>query len=359
MAEAMHFTGLADFGDPYFEAGLDALLASIDEDVQPHLVGQIALRQTIVDALANRLRLTHERRTHPQIFAAALRPPIIVTGLHRSGTTHLHRMLAQDPASHAPPYWQLISPIVGPGTKDRRREEAKRSLALRRAMMPDLARMHTIDADAPEECFYLTASSFQSVFFWSMAPVVGYLRWYLTADRTQKYREYRDWLHVLQHQTPGQRLVLKAPEHLGALDALMDAVPEAQVVQIHRDPATSFASYLSMARTTQTLTVPELAEGATAGAALDLFESDLAYSRATRAANPGRVHDVDYDELLRNPVATVTDLYADLGLPVSPALTTKLTAYVRSHPAGRHGQHRYAMSDAPIKTTEIERRLAS
>ncbi len=77
--------------------------------------------------------------------------------------------------------------------------------------------------------FYLTASSSESVFYWSMAPVTGYLGWYLDGDRTQKSRKYRWWLA---------------------------AVPEAQNVQIRRDPLTSFASYLSMAHTTHALTRP-------------------------------------------------------------------------------------------------------
>lgn len=359
MAEAISVTGSSDFGDPYFHEGLEALLASIASDIEPHFVGQIALRQSIVDALVNRLLLTQERRTRPEVFQAPLRPSIIVTGLHRSGTTHLHRLLAQDPASHAPPYWQLVSPIAARGAKDTRRERARRSLALRRRLMPDLARMHTIDVDAPEECFYLTASSFESVFFWSMAPVTGYLRWYLNADRHQKYREYRRWLQILQEQSPDKRLVLKAPEHLGALSELITAVPEAQVVQIRRDPVTSFASYVSMARTTQALTVTDLADGPTAQASLNLFESDVTRNREGRRTNPGRIHDVEYDDLVNDPIATITSLYAYLEIPVSPEFHAALTAYVRSHPAGRHGRHLYALEDAAIDVEQIERRLAS
>ena len=359
MAEAISVSGLSDFGDPYFEEGLDALLSSIASDIEPHLVGQIALRQTIVDALVNRLRLAQERRMRPEVFETPLRPPIIVTGLHRSGTTHLHRLLAQDQASHAPPYWQLVSPIVPLGAKDTRREQARRSLTLRRRLMPDLARMHTIDADAPEECFYLTASSFESVFFWSMAPVVGYLRWYLGGDRRQKYCEYRLWLQILQQQSPHKRLVLKAPEHLGGVDALFAAVPEAQVVQIRRDPVTSFASYVSMAKTTQALTVPDFAEDRTAQASLDLFESDLARNQAARATHPERIRDLNYDDLVKDPIATITGLYADLEIAVSPEFRAGLTAYLKSHPAGRHGRHLYALADSQIDRGRIERRLAS
>lgn len=189
LTEASKATGLSDFGNPGFEKGLDALLMSIAEDVDPHLVGQIALRQAITDALTNRLLLTRERQRRPWVFDQPLRLPIIVTGLHRSGTTYLHRLLAQDPHSYAPPYWHLIAPVKPTGTHDLRRQRARRSLALRTKMMPDLNRMHTIDADAPEECLYLTASSFESVFFWAMAPVTGYLKWYLDHDRTQKYVE--------------------------------------------------------------------------------------------------------------------------------------------------------------------------
>ncbi len=358
MAEAMDSTGLRDFGHPYFRQGLDVLLASIRNDIEPHLVGQIALRQAIIDALVNRLLLAHEQQERPWIFQTALRPPIIVTGLHRSGTTHLHRLLAQDPDSHAPPYWQLIAPIVRPGAQDQRREQARRSLAVRTRLMPDLSRMHSIDADSPEECFYLTASSFESVFFWSMAPVAGYLRWYLGRDRTQKYREYRLWLQILQQQSPGQRLVLKAPEHLGALDALLSAVPEAQIVQIHRDPVTSYASYLSMARTTQGLTVPDLAEARTARASLDLFASEIDRNREARRRHPTRIHDVDYGDLTDDPIATISTLYGTIGIPVSPQFLTALTAYSRSHPMGRHGRHRYSLANTPIDVDQVERRLA-
>ncbi len=206
LAEATKATGLYDFGDPGFEKGLDALLTSITDDVNPHLVGQIALKQAITEALTNRLLLAGEHHRRPWIFEQPLRSPIIVTGLHRSGTTHLHRLLAHDPDSYAPPYWQLIAPVKPVGPHDRRRQRARRSLAMRTKMMPNLNRMHTINADAPEECLYLTASTFESVFFWAMAPITGYLKWYLDHDRTQKYIEYRAWLHILQEQNPSRRL---------------------------------------------------------------------------------------------------------------------------------------------------------
>ncbi|MGB3764177.1 MAG: sulfotransferase [Ornithinimicrobium sp.] len=359
LGEATRATGLTDFGDLGFEEGLDALLDSIEQDIDPHLVGQIALRQTIVDGLTNRLLLAREHRDHPEVFEAPLRPPIVVTGLHRSGTTHLHRLLAQDPGNHAPPYWQLVAPIPRGTGKDTRRWQAQRSLAVRTALMPNLSRMHTIDADAPEECLYLLASTFDSVFFWAMAPVTGYLQWYLQHDRTQKYREYRAWLQILQRQTPTKRLVLKAPEHMGAVDALLRAIPEAHVVHIHRDPVTSFASYLSMAKTTQSLTVTEVPERATADAALDLFAQEIERHRVARELHSSRIHDVDYSDMVADPLATISDLYDSLHTVVSAPFEARLAAYARSHPIGRHGEHSYSLARGDLDRDTVQRRLAS
>ncbi len=359
LAEASKATRLYDFGDPGFEKGLDALLRSIKDDVDPHLVGQIVLKQAITDALTNRLLLACEHHRRPWIFEQPLHSPIIVTGLHRSGTTYLHRLLAQDPENYAPPYWQLIAPTRPVGAHDLRRQRARRSLTMRTRMMPDLNRMHTIDADAPEECLYLTASSFESVFFWAMAPVTGYLKWYLDHDRTQKYVEYRAWLQILQEQTPSRRLVLKAPEHLGALDALLRIVPEANVVQVHRDPVTAFASYLSMAKATQALTVSHLDHARVPDTALDLFASDIQRNRQDRQAYRPRIHDVHYANLINDPLQTLSDLYEELSGPVSPAFRTALTAYARSHPQGLHGLHTYSLTDGPIDADYVARRLAS
>ncbi len=359
LGEATRVTGLTDFGDPGYEEGLDALLRSIEEDIEPHLVGQIALRQTIVDGLTNRLLLARERHEHPEVFERPLRPPIVVTGLHRSGTTHLHRLLAQDPSNHAPPYWQLVAPIPRASGKDTRRWQAQRSLAMRTALMPNLSRMHTIDADAPEECLYLLASTFESVFFWAMAPVTGYLQWYLQHDRTQKYREYRAWLQILQQQAPTKRLVLKAPEHMGAVDALLRAIPEAHVVHIHRDPVTSFASYLSMAKTTQALTVPEVSDAATSEAALDLFAHEIERHRAARDLHSSRMYDVDYSAMVADPVSTVRNLYDSMHTVVSAPFESGLTRYARSHPIGRHGEHSYSLAGADVDVDTVQRRLAS
>jgi len=347
--EARRRAGWADFGPGYFEEGLDALLHSISTDVDLHLLGQIALREAIVDNLTNRLLLAQARAWSPETFRRPVLPPIVVTGLHRSGTTHLHRLLARDRSRHAPAYWELVAPLARPGDPDVRRRRARRSLAWRKRVMPNLDRMHTIGADDPEECQYLTASSFESVFFWSLAPVTGYLDWYLEHDRRPKYAEWRQWLQVLQRQAGDRPLVLKAPEHLGALEALVEAVPEAHLVQIHRDPVTAFASFLDMTLATQGMT-SRVDTSHTRQSNLALFESELRAGAAFRRTHPGRVVDVRYEDLTRDPVGTVSSVYGQLDEQEPAGLRAEVEAYARAHPQHQHGRHRYRVEDAePVR----------
>ena len=40
-----------------------------------------------------------------------IHPPIIILGLPRTGTTFLHRLLAQDPQNRGLYFWELIRPL--------------------------------------------------------------------------------------------------------------------------------------------------------------------------------------------------------------------------------------------------------
>jgi hypothetical protein len=219
--------------------------------------------------------------------------------------------------------------------------------------MPRLERMHAMDVDDPEECQYLTATSFESVFFWSLAPVTGYLRWYRSHDRTSKYAEYRQWLQVLQHQAGDRPLVLKAPEHLGALEALTEAVPEARLVQIHRDPVTAYASFLDMSLTTQALS-GHVDVSRTRQASLALFESELAANATFRRAHPGRVVDVGYEQMVADPVGTVRAVYGQLGESEPDGMLTEVQAYAASHPQHQHGRNHYRVADAEPARQRLE-----
>ncbi|MCP4519707.1 MAG: sulfotransferase, partial [Delftia sp.] len=265
--------------------------------------------------LANRLLLAQARQRAPDLFRQPLLPPLIILGLPRSGTTFLHRLLAVDPAHRAVPMWEMMRPL--PGKKDRRRQRARRELRYQQQANPQLDRIHYVRADAPEECMFLLGLTFDSLVFWVTAPVYGYLEWLKSQDHLRAYREYRWLLHVLQAVAPTRRLALKAPAHTLALDALLQAVPNALLIQTHRDPVTICKSGASLIHSTQCRATDELDLPRMLEANFDLLERMIASNRAARAAHPGLVLDVHYEQLVADPVGTVRGIYQHFELPWS------------------------------------------
>ena len=359
LGAAMSRAGLTDFGAPGFQDGLRALLASAEQDASLHFLGRVSLRRTVVESLINRLLIVEARKRTPEVFSAPLIPPLIVLGLPRSGTTYLHRLLAEDPAHHAPPFWELVRPLPQPGVRDDRRGVIARELVWRKRVAPELDRKHFITADTPEECLFMLGATFEALLFWVLAPVQGYMAWYLAQDHTRKYQEYRAWLQVLQAATPGKRLVMKAPEHTGALAALLRAVPEAHVVQTHRDPASAYASFNSLIATTHATSSARPDVRRMAEMNLQLLETEITRNLAARAANPDVVHDVWYDELVADPTGTVWNIYERFELDPSDVYQTRLAAYVQEHPRAKHGSHRYALEDYGMSDSHVRDRLAA
>jgi hypothetical protein len=359
---AVKETGLTDFGSSYYREGLLRLLESLEEDAALHFTGRVANREVIVGSLINRLLLTEACKRTPAVFRRPLKPPIIVLGLPRSGTTFLHRLLAMDPVHRAVPWWELARPVPDAHIdeqSDRRRQILQRKLHRSQKAMPDYDRKHYTRVDTPEDCIYLLANTFLSPLFWAFAPVYGYLEWYKDQDRLQAYYEYRLLLQVLQAVDPTRRLALKSSTHTGAVETLLQTIPGALLIQTHRNPAEATVSLASLFysahnRMTERLDVRRMTE-----AILSFHEHQIARNLATRDTHPGVLFDVYYDRLVADPVGTIRDIYDHYDLAWSEEFAERLNYYVQQNPRGKHGAHRYAPEDFGQTGEAISERFAA
>jgi len=359
---AMKQTGLTDFGDPHYREGLLKLLESAERDANLHPLGRLMANDLVTNYLVQRLRLMETRKREPEIFSQPLVPPLIVTGFARSGTTFLHRMLALDPAHRGIPHWMLVRPFARKNENDadieRRMAETERALRIWQPMLPGLDSIHYTRADSAEECILALGLTFNSIFFGTIMPVYGYVDWYMQQSETlQKYQEYRWLLQVYQTQEPGRRLTLKAPAHAGNLAALLNAMPEAMVVQTDRDPVPCVSSTCSLLYTFYLSMTYEVDVRRMARMILRLFEVMGQRNLAFREANPGVVHEVMYDSLVSDPFETVRRIYSHFDLPWTDAYASKLEEFIRNHPKDKHGKHEYAAADFELTEDEIADRL--
>ena len=100
-ASATKACGLDDFGtdDDNYREALGVLLESYARDAGLTEFGSKMSRFFVRNALVARLLSEAAWKQYPQHADVAIERPIFVTGLPRTGTTALHRLLTADPAA--------------------------------------------------------------------------------------------------------------------------------------------------------------------------------------------------------------------------------------------------------------------
>ena len=361
LATASRRTGLDDFGDPAFREPLERLLDSLEREARLNLIGRIAAREDLTGMLMNRLKLERDRKLHPAIAHEQIRRPLIITGLPRTGSTFLHGLLAQDPASRVPLHWELRFPSPPPERStydtDPRIERAARHIRWFFRLNPEFRKIHPVGARLPEECVVILSHSFLSFEFSSTWFVPSYQSWLDQQDLEPAYRYHRRFLQHLQWGYPGERWLLKAPPHLPGLRALFTVYPDADVIVTHRDPlevVPSIASLHVVLRRTFSRAVDPLAVGPEVSRMLADDIRRGVEARDGGCAPPERFLDVWYSQLMDDPLAVVRRIYRHFDLPLSADAEARMRSYLAKNPKDRNGPHVYSLGQFGLDA-EVER----
>jgi len=103
-----------DFADRSFVRPFEHLLEACNQEADLSLFGVRALRIDILRCLRNQLHFDDIESDCPSILARPIQAPVFITGMPRSGTTFLHRLILQDPNTIAPRLFQLVYPYASP-----------------------------------------------------------------------------------------------------------------------------------------------------------------------------------------------------------------------------------------------------
>lgn len=356
--EATRATGLSEFGDaPLFEP-MRLLLESLECDAQLSLLGRTIAKTEIVRVLSNRLQVVRDRAQNPPIAEVMIRRPLFAVGLPRTGSTILHDLLAQDPASRAPLTWECMYPSPPPERAhfetDARIETCERQFAGVDRLIPGFKAMHPMGARLAQECVVLSQHSFCSPIFHNEFRVTSYQDWFDACSDPSTPASAQPWPGVydyhrrqLQHlswRCPAERWVLKSGMHMWGLEHLFAEYPDACIVQTHRDPvkvATSYASLTTLVRSmsSDAVDAAEVAADWTPrlAAALD-HAIDV---RDSGTAPPGSVFDMHFTEFLADPMGVVEKIYDHFELGLTGEAADAMRTFIANNPQGKHGVHRY------------------
>ena len=362
-ASARTFAGLGDFGPDDYREGLAVLLESYARDARLTPVGNKVTRAMLREALVARLLSQAAWAQHPKHTAVRIERPVFVTGLPRTGTTALHRLLTADPAHQGLELWLAQAPQPRPPRRTWPDNPAFRlvedGVSRHRDENPDFQGVHYLSADQVEECWQLLRQSMMSISYECLAHLPGYSSWLADQDWTTAYRRHRRNLQLIGLADGDRRWVLKNPSHLFALDALLAVYPDALVIQTHRDPVTAIASVCSLtAQASRQWS--EAFRGETLGRdQLDLWARGLALFSADRARHdPARFVDVEYDAFVADPIGVVEAIYARLDTALTPqALAAMRDLNTRSTAGERRPAHRYALADFGLTAEQVRQRF--
>jgi len=342
-ARAIADTGLDDFGPDDYRERLDVYLAALHDVDGMHGPGVVNFFGQLSQWLKNRLLLADLLKRHPEINDIDLLPPVVIAGLPRTGTTHLHNLLAAAPTFRTLPYWESFEPFPLPAEEgiepDPRAARMDVAVTVMNMLMPHFALMHEMTTAHVHEEIQLLANDFSTMFMETLAYVPRWENYYLAHDQTSTYEYLATQLKALQFLRGGRRWLLKSPQHLEQLTVLDKVFPGVAVVCTHRDPvpvAISMVAMLTYSARMHRSPVPveEIATGWIHR--LELMLNALVRDRDAIAAE--RSIDVTFDDFMADELGVAEKVYGLVGEPVTDDARAAIADYLAGHQRGRLGK---------------------
>ena len=319
----------------------------LENGVAPRYWGRLA-RALIPSLLATPFRVAERLRYRRRVEQTPITPaPLFVLGFARSGATHLHNLLAQDPQHAAVSTFQAAAPtffLVGRGRLERLLARVPRRTGPTDNMQFSL--------DLPQEEEVAVANTTHLSFMHHLSfprRSRDYLRKYVfmegmtAAERAEWERVYLEVARKALLAAGGGRLVQKTSHNVGRVPHLLRLFPEARFIHIVRNPYVVHQSMLHLYRTVlpshqlQVFSWEELE-----AFVLHYYATVMQRYLTDRSAIPaGHVAEVRFEELERAPMEELRRLYHQLDLSGWEVARAPVSAYLDSLAGYRKNSYRF------------------
>ena len=359
VACAREQAGLEDFGADEFLDALHKFLGFAVEEGGLTDFGRMVIEADTIRFLVNRLRFQHDLLQHPEILDEDVSDPIIVTGLPRTGTSKLQRMMSAHPSVQRLVVWRLLNPApMGGGDVPDPRVAAAQAAEAMLDNFPDFQAAHPTRALEVDEDALLQELTFDTIIMTFRVRMPSYLSWINARPAGPRYDFEKKMLQYLQWQdggAQGRPWVLKTPVHVGHLDTVAATFPTATIVHCHRDPATVIPSFAKAVAASRRICSDHVN-------AAELGSEQLAmWSRAAETNLEQReqlgdqlnVVDLPYDLIRSDAHEAITRVYRAAGRDYSSAARAHVDSWVSENPQHRFGKHSYVLEDYQLTAEQI------
>lgn len=329
---------------------LERYIDSAETDANLNTFGRMAVKNMLVGALTSRFALEHWHQRHPELEQETIDQPWIVIGLPRTGTSILSILLGLDPFNRALLQWEAQHPVP-PSTLANAEEDPRvalhaKTVAQMHQVNPAISSMHPFGSTLAEECTAVFTYSLRTIGMETIAFTPSYGHWLDAADATTAYQIHQKMLQALQQARPTSHWVMKSPNHLWNLPAMLSAYPDARVIWTHRDPAKLVPSLASLNSAmqmpfTRKLNPPRVGE-------YWASKVDTAIARAmdfdANADTPWCCH-VQYQDLVSDPQKTLNRIYNHFDTSTNALHLQRVNAWLGQSPQHSAGKHKYDAAD--------------
>jgi len=344
---------LNDFSGHSFEEGLNALLHSLNTDLDLGEGTASYFKHTINGLLTNRLLLAQYLKDNPEVLEERIEKPIFIVGLPRTGTTLLQTLLALNPTCRFLRNYETLPPLCPPPKLipreiDPRVNACHEGLESFFTMAPNLRGINGINffAHGTAECQNLMALEFVNMGWSAGSSLFTYGDWISECNLENAYQWHKLQLQLLQYMLPNEHWVLKAPLHLFGLDHILSQYPDARFIFTHRDPVETMASGISMVCQWTQFTTQQLDVEAISKWYPSLWAKGLKRAFAVKDhLKASQIIDIKHRELAAEPVKTIEKIYNHFNMPVSTAIRKRLEVWLRENPRSSFGAHKYTVQN--------------
>ena len=353
------------FGGNDYLPGLKVLLQSMDYD--PHFSerGRRYAWGVVVNVLKGRAQAIKSMKENPGFDHHPISNPVVITGIPRTGTTALHKLMAVDPQFQGLQTWLLDAPMPRPPKETWESypgfQKTAAILEARFKAAPMKRAAHNMVADEVDECCLVLRQGFVSNLWtvgWSAAT---YDAWWQCQSEADAYRHYYRCMQLIGSTEPDKRWLLKNPGHVDNLDLLFATLPDAKVIQTHRDPAKAVPSLCSLLMPLHAI----VEEGRYEQRAHNMLAREVAkWANAVRKAedvkraHPGQTLDIIQSDFHRAPMAVIENIYRFIGAELTDAVRAAMQQRIADDPERQHGAHKYNVADFGMSEDEIRERFS-
>ena len=346
---------------------------SIDNNPYLSPIGRFLLKKLSLSILQNRkkvLQFYHKNREYIEANGK-FKAPVIITGLPRSGTTLLHRLMSEDPNTRSPYTFEMELPIPPMALEanpfeDPRIKNSENVVStfsrLAPGFMEKFAESHFWSATEKEESFvYMLAHNG----IHSMNSLTAGKK-YLDAlsvikDKRSVFRYERLFFKMLDAYRPAKsHWVLKAPDYAPFFPTIFEEYPDARVIVTHRNPLVTLPS---ICRLIESWCIAFDKEGSfDKHRFAKLLKKSLKpcmtapfYYRKDNPEKETQIFDCIYAELFSNPIVMVKSIYEKFDLIYTEEFEQRMKVYLSNNKQGKYGRHKYSLEEYGLIAEEIYR----